>query len=198
MKAEVCLRAVCQAECRAAPKASTKPPLLPLSFSPPLFNQPKYPAPHSFMPYCRLVIRTLPGQTEPVVIVASAEFTLKSSPVRRTLEQRLIDDLPVALSRAGFHGFTVEKYGEVRGSWPLRIRLGIRCQILHKVFGVAYAAPASLLPPSMHAVVEKIGCMHKPLWDLGNHSPFAAITLCPPHFIDAMSKSKADPKSYTP
>lgn len=79
-----------------------------------------------------------------MVLVASAEFTLKSSPVRRTLEQRLIDDLKFALTRAGFDGFRIEKdaarlvvIGAKGAGDP-----AIPCS---SVFGVAYAAPAQLL-----------------------------------------------------
>ena len=92
---------------------------------------------------------------EPVIIVASAEFTLKSSPVRRTLEQRLIDDLRFALSRAGFKGFRVEKDTArlvVRGLHEARPG----AQSCSRVFGVAYAAPAFLLQASMEAVLESI------------------------------------------
>jgi thiamine biosynthesis protein ThiI len=95
---------------------------------------------------------------EPVIIVASAEFTLKSSPVRRTLEQRLIDDLRFALTRAGFSGFRIEKHAArlvVRGLKEAReAKLG--AQSCSGVFGVAYAAPANLLPASMEAVVQSI------------------------------------------
>ena len=95
---------------------------------------------------------------EPVILVASAEFTLKSSPVRRTLEQRLIDDLRFALTRAGFSGFRVEKHAArlvVRGLKDVReAKLG--AQSCRGVFGVAYAVPANLLPASMEAVVQSI------------------------------------------
>lgn len=82
----------------------------------------------------------LQSRPEPVLLVASAEFTLKSSPVRRTLEQRLIDDLKITLSRAGFEGFTIEKHAA---------RIVVRdlhdtesaARSCAKVFGVAYAVP---------------------------------------------------------
>ncbi len=84
------------------------------------------------------------AEAQPVVLVASSEFTLKSSPVRRTLEQRLIDDLKFALARASFEGFRIEKEA------ARLVVLGakgpgnpaIPCS---NVFGVAYAAPAQLL-----------------------------------------------------
>ena len=87
-----------------------------------------------------------------VVLVASSEFTLKSSPVRRTLEQRLIDDLKFALTRASFDGFRIEKEA------ARLVVLGakgpgdpaIPCS---SVFGVAYAAPAQLL---MNASLEDV------------------------------------------
>ncbi len=92
---------------------------------------------------------------EPVILVASAEFTLKSSPVRRTLEQRLKGDLKFALSRAGFSGSRIEKDAArlvVRGLGEARLG----AQSCSRVFGVAYAAPALLLSASMEAVLESI------------------------------------------
>jgi len=88
---------------------------------------------------------------EPVVIVASAEFALKSSPVRRTLEDRLVDDLRSMLAKAGFAGFSIEKHAArvvIRGIGDATF--AARC--CAKVFGVAYAAPATLLPASMDDV----------------------------------------------
>lgn len=92
---------------------------------------------------------------EPVILVASAEFTLKSSPVRRTLEQRLVDDLKFALTRAGFSGSHIERDTArlvVRGLREARLA----APSCSRVFGVAYAAPALLLPASMEAVLESI------------------------------------------
>jgi thiamine biosynthesis protein ThiI len=86
---------------------------------------------------------------EPVVIVASAEFVLKSSPVRRSMEQRLIDDLKFALRKAGFEDVKMKKTaGRI-------IINGITdttsaATICSRVFGVAYASPATkvdCLPP---------------------------------------------------
>jgi len=79
---------------------------------------------------------------EPVVIVASAEFVLKSSPVRRSMEQRLIDDLKFALQKAGFEDVKMKKTaGRI-------IINGITdtasaATICSRVFGVAYASPAT-------------------------------------------------------
>lgn len=95
------------------------------------------------------------SRPEPVLLVASAEFTLKSSPVRRTLEQRLIDDLKITLSRAGFEGFTIEKHAArivVRDMHDTES--AARC--CAGVFGVAYAVPAVLVPPSMSVVLQEI------------------------------------------
>ena len=79
-----------------------------------------------------------------VVLVASSEFTLKSSPVRRTLEQRLIDDLKFSLTRARFEGFRIEKEAArlvvIGAKGPGNP--AIPCS---RAFGVAYAAPAQLL-----------------------------------------------------
>jgi len=95
-------------------------------------------------------------QPEPVVLVASSEFTLKSYPVRRTLEQRLVDDLKFALASSGFTGFRVEKDA------ARFVVCGIReptlaAQVCRNVFGVAYAAPARLLVrPSLEDVTTCI------------------------------------------
>jgi len=90
-----------------------------------------------------------------VVLVSSAEFVLKSSPVRRTLEQRLIDDLRFALRNSGFRGFTTEKAaGRI-------IICGIgdamlAARIIAKVFGVAYAAPAIKVQASIEAILQAV------------------------------------------
>jgi thiamine biosynthesis protein ThiI len=92
---------------------------------------------------------------EPVVIVASAEFTLKSSPVRRTLEQRLMDDLKVRLTRAGIEGFKIQRDAGrivIRGT----SQNDEAAQNCAKVFGVAYAAPAVVLPASMDTVLATL------------------------------------------
>ena len=88
-----------------------------------------------------------------VVLVASSEFTLKSSPVRRTLEQRLIDDLKFALTRASFDGFRIEKEA------ARLVVLGakgpgdpaIPCS---SVFGVAYAGSCTIAHE--HASLEDV------------------------------------------
>jgi adenylyl- and sulfurtransferase ThiI len=95
---------------------------------------------------------------EPVILIASAEFTLKSSPVRRTLEQRLVDDLRFALARAGFEGIRVEKHAArlvVHGLKGMREAEegALSCS---RVFGVAYAAPAALLSASIESVLPSI------------------------------------------
>ena len=103
------------------------------------------------------MVRLLHDNRDPVVLVASAEFTLKSFPVRRTLEQRLIDDLRVALGRSGFEGFRVEKHAArllVRGIPESTLESAAKC--CAKVFGVAYAVPAVLIPFSMGIVLEEI------------------------------------------
>lgn len=95
---------------------------------------------------------------EPVILVASAEFTLKSSPVRRTLEQRLVDDLRFALTRAGFSGFRVEKHAArlvVHGLKEMSEAKNA-AQSCSGVFGVAYAAPATLLSASSESVLQSI------------------------------------------
>jgi thiamine biosynthesis protein ThiI len=89
------------------------------------------------------------------VLVASAEFTLKSSPVRRTLEHRLMDDLKVRLTRAGLDGFKVEiDAGRIIiGGTHEAVTAARDCA---RVFGVAYAAPAIVTPASMSAVLEAL------------------------------------------
>lgn len=90
-----------------------------------------------------------------VVLVSSAEFVLKSSPVRRTLEQRLIDDLRFVLRNSGFHDFTTDK---VAG----RIIVGrisdamLAARVIARVFGVAYAAPAIRVEGSMDAILNAV------------------------------------------
>ena len=93
---------------------------------------------------------------EPVVLVASAEFTLKSSAVRRTLEQRLIDDLKFALRRDELGCSRVEKEAArfvVFGTKDT----DLAAAVCRKVFGVAYAASAVLLTnPTLDAIVQSI------------------------------------------
>jgi thiamine biosynthesis protein ThiI len=90
------------------------------------------------------------------VLVASAEFTLKSSPVRRTLEERLMDDLKVGLTRGGFDGFRIEKdAGRITILGISDAEAGARrCA---RIFGVAYAAPALVLQADMKSVLDTIG-----------------------------------------
>ncbi len=80
---------------------------------------------------------------------------MKSSPVRRTLEQRLIDDLRFTLTRDGFDGFRIGKDAARLVIHGLR-EAKIAAQLCSKVFGVAYAAPAILLPASMEPVLQSI------------------------------------------
>jgi len=92
---------------------------------------------------------------EPVVLVASAEFTLKSSPVRRSLEDRLADDLRNALSRKGYAGFTVEKLaGRMLVRGLLDTQEAAKC--CASLFGVAYAAPAVVVTASADEVLGEI------------------------------------------
>lgn len=92
---------------------------------------------------------------EPVVLVASAEFTLKSSPVRRSLEDRLADDLRNALSRKGFAGFTVQKLaGRMLVRGILDTQGAAKC--CASLFGVAYSAPAVAVTASADEVLRAI------------------------------------------
>ena len=92
---------------------------------------------------------------EPVVLVSSAEFALKSSPVRRSMEQRLIDDLRFAMLKAGFDGVKIEKdAGRIllRGiDDPTTV-----AALCSKVFGVAYAAPAIRVDSSLETIKRSI------------------------------------------
>jgi len=92
---------------------------------------------------------------EQVVLVSSAEFVLKSSPVRRTLEQRLIDDLRFALRNAHIQNFNINKAAGriiVRGvnNAPLA------AQEITRVFGVAYAIPATCVAGTMDSVLSAV------------------------------------------
>jgi len=80
---------------------------------------------------------------------------LKSSPVRRTLEQRLIDDLRFSLASQGETGARVERDAArlvVHGTSETAIS-ALTCS---RVFGVAYAAPALLIPASMDQVTSTL------------------------------------------
>jgi thiamine biosynthesis protein ThiI len=92
---------------------------------------------------------------EQVVLVSSAEFVLKSSPVRRTLEQRLVDDLRFALRRAGFRNFTMKKTAGriiIKGITDAPLA----AQTVARVFGVAYATPATEIQGSMETVLSAL------------------------------------------
>jgi thiamine biosynthesis protein ThiI len=98
----------------------------------------------------------LPRATEPVVLVASAEFALKSSPVRRTLEQRLIDDLKFALRRGDLECSRVEKDAARLVVFGTK-RADAAAELCSKIFGVAYAAPAQLLSnPTLEDLTETV------------------------------------------
>jgi len=92
---------------------------------------------------------------EPVVLVSSAEFVLKSSHVRRTLEQRLIDDIRLALRKSNIYDFTI---GKVAG----RIVVGgiseaeSAARVIARIFGVAYAIPAIKVEGSTDSVLSAI------------------------------------------
>ncbi|HXZ90092.1 MAG TPA: THUMP domain-containing protein, partial [Candidatus Dormibacteraeota bacterium] len=93
---------------------------------------------------------------EPVVLVASSEFILKSSAVRRTLEQRLIDDLKFALRRENLDCSRVEKEAARFVVFGTK-QNELAAAVCRNVFGVAYAAPAVLLTnPTMEDIVQAI------------------------------------------
>ena len=92
---------------------------------------------------------------EQVVLVSSAEFVLKSSPVRRSLEQRLVDDLRFALRNANIQNFTTDRVAS-------RIIVGgindalTTARVIAKIFGVAYAIPATRIEGSMESLLIAI------------------------------------------
>lgn len=89
------------------------------------------------------------------MIVASSEFTLKSAPVRRTLEQRLQDDIRTALTRAGIENLRPEKHAGrivIRGAQDAETVTNA-CS---KVFGVAYAAHGLLVSASIDDIIHAI------------------------------------------
>jgi len=92
---------------------------------------------------------------EQVVLVSSAEFVLKSSHVRRSLEQRLIDDIRFALRKSNICDFTI---GKVAG----RIVVGgiseaeSAARIIARIFGVACAIPAIKVECSTDSVLSAI------------------------------------------
>ena len=98
---------------------------------------------------------------EPVVLVASSEFTLKSSAVRRTLEQRLVDDLKFALRRGDLGCSRVEKDAARLVVFGTK-EAEAAAALCSKVFGVAYAAPAQLLiNPAMEDITETVAELAK-------------------------------------
>jgi thiamine biosynthesis protein ThiI len=92
---------------------------------------------------------------EQVVLVSSAEFVLKSSHVRKSLEQRLIDDLRFALRKSGFQNFRIEK-AESRIVVEEISDAPLAARVISRVFGVAYAVPAARIDESMETVVDAV------------------------------------------
>jgi adenylyl- and sulfurtransferase ThiI len=91
----------------------------------------------------------------PVVLVSSAEFALKSSPVRRTLEQRLIDDLKFAMRKSNScHVTAAKSAGRIvlQGVTDSKVA----AQICARVFGVAHAIPAMKVDCSLERILHEI------------------------------------------
>ena len=105
-----------------------------------------------------------------VVLVSSAEFALKSSPVRRSLEQRLIDDLRFVLRKSGFQNITADKTagGIIIGGVSDALTAA---RALTRVFGVAYAAPATRVDASMEVILKAV--LQKAVETLGRKQSFA-------------------------
>jgi len=98
----------------------------------------------------------LPKAAEPVVLVASSEFTLKSSPVRRTLEQRLIDDIKFALRRGNVEFSRVEKEAARLVIFGTK-QPELAASVCSRIFGVAYAAYAQLLTnPTLEEITQVV------------------------------------------
>jgi len=112
----------------------------------------------------------LQGTAEPVIVIASSEFTLKSSPVRRTLEQRLIDDLRFSLASQGETGSRVERDAARLIVHGVRetVASALTCS---RVFGVAYAAPALLVRANVEEVTSAL--MTLAMHGLGEGGSFA-------------------------
>jgi adenylyl- and sulfurtransferase ThiI len=87
------------------------------------------------------------------VIIASSEFALKSAPVRRTLEQRLLDDIRTALGRGGISGLRPEKHAgriAIRGVQDAQTV----AKICASIFGVVYAAHGFVVSASKDEILQ--------------------------------------------
>ena len=108
---------------------------------------------------------------DPVVLVATSEFTLKSTPVRRTLEQRLVDDLKFGLRRSELDCSRVEKEAArlvVFGSKSTEEA----AKVCSRIFGVAYATSAQLLTdPTLDDITETV--VRMALGCVSNNQSFA-------------------------
>lgn len=104
------------------------------------------------------------------MIIASSEFALKSAPVRRTLEQRLLDDIRTALSRAGINGLKPEKHAGrivIRGAQdPQTV-----ARACSRIFGVAYATHGLVVPASLDEITQTV--VQVASEGLGNGQTFA-------------------------
>jgi thiamine biosynthesis protein ThiI len=105
-----------------------------------------------------------------VILVASSEFTLKSYPVRRTLEQRLVDDLRFSLAGEGEQNAHIERDAARLVVHGVRQAAGsaVTCS---RVFGVAYAAPAFLVQANLEDVTRVL--VDLALGTLGEGDSFA-------------------------
>jgi len=94
---------------------------------------------------------------EHAVLVSSAEFILKSSPVRRMLEQRLVDDLRFVLRRTGLRNFIIGKSaGRMIISRITAADAATAAQTVAKIFGVAYATPAARVSGSKRIILSAL------------------------------------------
>ena len=92
---------------------------------------------------------------EQVVLVSSAEFVLKSSHVRRTLEQRLIDDIRFGLRKSNIRDFAIGRSASrivVTGVKDAHLA----AEAIAQIFGVAYAIPAIRIEGSIESALKAI------------------------------------------
>lgn len=90
--------------------------------------------------------------TENTTLVAYSEIALKSEPVRRYLENMLIENIRYALMRNGLAG---AKIGKLRGRIIVQgVDAKRGASVASKIFGVALAMPAVETTASLNDIVE--------------------------------------------
>lgn len=103
--------------------------------------------------------------TENTTLVAYSEIALKSEPVRRYLENMLIENLRYALMRNGLAG---AKIGKLRGRIIVQgVDARRAVQVASKVFGVALAMPAVETTASLTNMAETAAQMADSIMAVG-------------------------------